>query len=113
MRMLISFAAIFLSIVLLQLGAGGIAPLDALSGAALHFPKSLIGLMGSLLGDRATWVSAGVAGTAAVAAFALPYKLHIVVAVAAAVAAGLLMEGPGSGLGRPLRLFGARDRQTT
>ena len=47
MRMLISFAAICLSIVLLQLGAGGIAPLDALSGAALHFPKSLIGLMGS------------------------------------------------------------------
>ena len=64
---------------------------------------ALIGLSGSLLGDRATWVSAGVAGAAAVAAFALPYKLHIVVAVAAAVAAGLLMEGPGSGLGRSLR----------
>lgn len=69
---------------------------------------ALIGLMGSLLGDRATWVSAGVAGTAAVAAFALPYKLHIVVAVAAAVAAGLLMEGPGSGLGRPLRAAASR-----
>jgi predicted branched-subunit amino acid permease len=64
---------------------------------------ALIGLSGSLLGDRATWVSAGVAAAAAVAAFALPYKLHIVVAVAAAVAAGLLMEGPGSHLGRPLR----------
>jgi predicted branched-subunit amino acid permease len=64
---------------------------------------ALIGLSGSLLGDRATWVSAGVAAAAAVAAFALPYKLHIVVAVAAAVAAGLLMEGPGSSLGRPLR----------
>lgn len=64
---------------------------------------ALIGLTGSLLGDRATWVSAGVAATAAVAAFSLPYKLHIVVAVAAAVAAGLLMEGPGSGLHRPLR----------
>ena len=64
---------------------------------------ALIGLTGSLLADRATWVSAGVAATAAVAAFSLPYKLHIVVAVAAAVAAGLLMEGPGSGLHRPLR----------
>ena len=32
-----SFATIFLSIVLLQLGAGGIAPLDALSGAALDW----------------------------------------------------------------------------
>jgi hypothetical protein len=42
-----------------------------------------------------------VAGLAAVAAFALPYKLHIVVAVAAAVSAGLLMEWPGrSGLRR-------------
>jgi predicted branched-subunit amino acid permease len=74
---------------------------------------ALIGLMGSLLRDRATWVSAGVAGTAAIAAFALPYKLHIVVAVAAAVAAGLLMEGPGSGLGRPMRLLGARRHPTT
>lgn len=64
---------------------------------------ALIGLTGSLLTDRATWVSAGVAATAAVAAFALPYKLHIVVAVAAAVAAGLLMEGPGGRFGRPLR----------
>lgn len=47
MRLLISFAAVFVSVILLQLGAGGIAPLDALSGAALNFPKSLIGLMGS------------------------------------------------------------------
>lgn len=47
MRLLISFAAVFVSVVLLQLGAGGIAPLDALSGAELDFPKSMIGLMGS------------------------------------------------------------------
>ncbi|MEY8875927.1 MAG: AzlC family ABC transporter permease [Leptothrix sp. (in: b-proteobacteria)] len=53
---------------------------------------ALIGLTCSLLVDRATWVCAGVAGLAAVAAFALPYKLHIVVAVAAAVAAGLMMD---------------------
>lgn len=47
MRLLITFAALFLSVVLLQLGAGGVAPLDAISGAALGFSKSEIGLMGS------------------------------------------------------------------
>ena len=47
MRLLITFAALFLSVVLLQLGAGGVAPLDALSGAALGFSKGEIGLMGS------------------------------------------------------------------
>jgi predicted branched-subunit amino acid permease len=61
---------------------------------------ALLGLTCSLLVDRATWVCAAVAGLAAVAAFALPYKLHIVVAVAAAVSAGLLMEHPGGGGGR-------------
>ena len=61
---------------------------------------ALIGLTCSLLVDRATWICAAVAGLAAVAAYALPYKLHIVVAVAAAVAAGLLMERPGGGGGR-------------
>lgn len=47
MRLLISFAALFVSVILLQLGAGGVAPLDALSGAALGFSKAQIGLMGS------------------------------------------------------------------
>ncbi|WP_409050175.1 AzlC family ABC transporter permease [Sphaerotilus sp.] len=61
---------------------------------------ALIGLTCSLLVDRATWICAAVAALAAVAAFALPYKLHIVVAVAAAVAAGLMMERPGGGGGR-------------
>ena len=37
-------------------------------------------------------VAAAVAGCAAVAAFALPYKLDIVVAIAAAVAVGVLMD---------------------
>jgi hypothetical protein len=37
-------------------------------------------------------VSAMVAGTAAVAAFALPLKLNILVAIAAAVAVCLLLE---------------------
>ena len=47
MRVLITFAALFLSVVLLLFGAGGVVPLDAISGAALGFSKSQIGLMGS------------------------------------------------------------------
>lgn len=53
---------------------------------------ALLGLACSLLTDRPTWIAAGVAGCAAVAAFALPFKLHIVVAIAAAVAIGLLID---------------------
>ena len=53
---------------------------------------ALLGVLLSLLFDRATWLATGVAATAAVAAFALPLKLNILVAIAAAVAAGLLME---------------------
>ena len=53
---------------------------------------ALLGVLLSLLFDRATWLATGVACTAAVAAFALPLKLNILVAIAAAVAAGLLME---------------------
>jgi MFS family permease len=47
MRLLISFAALFLSVVLLQLGLGGLAPLDALSGATLGFSPGAIGALGS------------------------------------------------------------------
>ena len=53
---------------------------------------ALLGLTCSLLTDRATWISAAVAGCAAVAAYALPLKLNLVVAIAAAVAAGLLLD---------------------
>ena len=53
---------------------------------------ALLGVLLSLLFDRATWLATGVACTAAIAAFALPLKLNILVAIAAAVAAGLLME---------------------
>ena len=53
---------------------------------------ALLGVLLSLLFDRATWIATGVACTAAIAAFALPLKLNILVAIAAAVAAGLLME---------------------
>lgn len=45
--MLISFAALFMSVALLQLSSGGVGPLDALSGIALGFSTSQIGLLGS------------------------------------------------------------------
>ena len=47
MRLLISFAALFLSVLLLQLSSGGVGPLDALSGLALGFTKGQIGMLGS------------------------------------------------------------------
>lgn len=53
---------------------------------------ALLGVLYSMLNDRATWVACAVASLAAVAAFALPLKLNILTAIAAAVAMGLLME---------------------
>jgi predicted branched-subunit amino acid permease len=53
---------------------------------------ALLGVACSLASSRLRMVSAGVAGAAAVAAFALPFKLNIVVAIAAAVALSLLLE---------------------
>ena len=53
---------------------------------------ALLGLLYSLLTDRASWVAAGVACAAAIATVALPLKLNIVVAIAAAIATGLLMD---------------------
>ena len=52
---------------------------------------ALVGVACSLASTRMRRVSAGVAGAAAVAAFALPFKLNIVVAIAAAVALCLLL----------------------
>ncbi len=47
MRTMISFAALFLSVILMQLSTGGVGPLDAISGIALHFSTAEIGLLGS------------------------------------------------------------------
>ncbi|MBM2577698.1 MFS transporter [Jannaschia sp. Os4] len=47
MRLLISFAALFASVALLQLGSGGLGPFDALSGVVLGFTTTEIGLLGS------------------------------------------------------------------
>lgn len=53
---------------------------------------ALAGMMASLLTSASTWVAGGVAACAAVAAYALPLKLNIVVAIASAVAIGLLID---------------------
>jgi predicted branched-subunit amino acid permease len=63
---------------------------------------ALLGLACAMLSDKATALAALVAGGAAVAAFALPFKLHIVVAIAAAVCVGLMIDGGGDA-GRRLR----------
>ncbi|WP_272010523.1 MFS transporter [Roseovarius sp. ZX-A-9] len=47
MRTIISFAALFLSVIFMQLSSGGVGPLDALSGLALDFTTAQIGLLGS------------------------------------------------------------------
>ena len=47
MRILISLAALLLSVVLLQLSSGGVGPLDALSGFELNFTTAQIGALGS------------------------------------------------------------------
>ena len=53
---------------------------------------ALLGMLCSLASSRLRWVSAAVAGTAAVAAFALPLKLNILVAIAAAVLVCVVLE---------------------
>ncbi|WJY20204.1 MFS transporter [Fontisubflavum oceani] len=47
MRLILSFTALFLSVILLQLSSGGVGPLDVLSGTALGFTNGQIGLLGS------------------------------------------------------------------
>ncbi len=56
---------------------------------------SMLGIAYSLLNDRTAWVAAIVSAAAAVAAFSLPLKLNILVAIAAAVTAGLVMARAG------------------
>jgi predicted branched-subunit amino acid permease len=54
---------------------------------------ALLGILFSLASSGLRWVSAGVAGAAAVAAYALPYKLNILLAIASAVALCLMLDG--------------------
>lgn len=53
---------------------------------------ALLGMTGSLLHDRRTGAAAFVAGAASLAAYHLPLRLNIVVAIAAAVTLGLALE---------------------
>jgi len=47
MRLILSFAALFTSVIFLQLSSGALGPLDALSGAQSGFTTTQIGLLGS------------------------------------------------------------------
>jgi len=47
MRLTISFAALFLSVIFLQLHSGAMGPLDALSGIQAGFSQTQVGLLGS------------------------------------------------------------------
>jgi MFS family permease len=47
MRLLVSFAALFLSVALLQVSSGAVGPLDALSGISLEFTTAQVGFLGS------------------------------------------------------------------
>jgi predicted branched-subunit amino acid permease len=53
---------------------------------------ALLGLAYSALVGRNSWIASGVAAAAAVAAFHLPLKLNVVVAIAAGVAIGMLLD---------------------
>lgn len=53
---------------------------------------ALLGMTYGMLADRATWLPAVVAGGAALAAYALPLKLHMLAAIAAAVVMGTVMD---------------------
>lgn len=47
MRLLLSFAALFLSVALLQLSSGALSPLDALAGLEWGFTRTEVGMLGS------------------------------------------------------------------
>ena len=61
---------------------------------------ALLGMTYTMLGDRRTWLPAVVAGGAAVAAFSLPLKLNMLVAIAAAVVVGTVIDHARPAAGR-------------
>ena len=74
--------------------------LPASWGVGFAGTLTLVALSSFLLKGAGTWASTIVAGAASVAAYALPLKLHIVVAIAAAVAAGMLVDHSRAALNR-------------
>ena len=75
-----------------SIGVALAASVPAAWGLGFAGILALLGIMCSLAVSGLRIASAGIAGAAAVAAYALPLKLNIVVAIAAAVAFGLLAE---------------------
>jgi len=53
---------------------------------------ALLGMAYSMLNERVLWIVAGVAGAVSIAAYALPFKLHIVAAIAVAGALGWWLD---------------------
>jgi predicted branched-subunit amino acid permease len=53
---------------------------------------ALLGMAYSLLNERVLWAVAGVAGAVSIAAYALPFKLHIVAAIVVAGALGWWLD---------------------
>jgi predicted branched-subunit amino acid permease len=70
--------------------AGNVIP--ASWGVGFAGTMALLALTCTQLRDRSTWVAAVVACCAAVAAYALPLKLNILVAIAAAVGFGVIAD---------------------
>lgn len=69
-------------------------------GLAFAGALALVALTCTMLVDRAAWVAAGVAALATLAAYTLPYKLHILLAIACALGAGLMMDSVAAALRR-------------
>lgn len=90
---LMTFAVWQLSIITGIVAGHGIPPSWGLGFAGT---MALLALTCTQLRNRTTWVAAVVAGCAAVAAYALPLKMNILVAIAAAVAVGVLAGRTGA-----------------
>ena len=86
---LVTFATWQVAIITGIVAGHGIPPAWGLGFAGT---MALLALTCTQLRTPATWVAAVVASCAAVAAYALPLKLNIVVAIAAAIAVGALAD---------------------
>ena len=69
-----------------------------------------MGISFSLVTTRLRIIAALVAGVAAVAAFALPLKLNILVAIAAAVVICLMLERAGLGMAARMSAAAPQDK---
>ena len=93
---------------LLGIALADVVPTDW--GLGFAGTLALLGLAYSLLSGKATALAALVAAGAAVAAFSMPFHLYVVVAIAAAVCVGLMIDG-GSDAARRLSIRSGRPPQ--